>query len=111
MRLPSFFIKPSLSRCCYFYSVVWIHTNYRYNSDPSYQTAGAFAMGVVLMAAIELSQSLDPSILAQTLQNNFFPTIYGNVTFGPNRLGTSLYLMGQVSSSTSSSTSSVVLVV
>lgn len=56
-------------------------------------------MGVVLVAALEDSQSLQAASLARALQAGHFPTIYGNVSFDDSRKGAMDYLVRQVSCS------------
>jgi ABC-type branched-subunit amino acid transport system substrate-binding protein len=66
------------------------------NEYPSYHTAGAFAMGLVLVSAIEISQSLDSQVVARTLEGAHFATLYGNVSFDSSRKGDMDYLVRQV---------------
>lgn len=52
-----------------------------YGKVPPYQAASAFAAGLVVIKAIEKTQSLDPIVLIQEMVTSCFPTFYGNMTF------------------------------
>ena len=54
-----------------------------YNVHPSYQATAAFAAGVILYAAIEETQSLDPNVLAQSMRENYYETVFQNMSFDP----------------------------
>jgi hypothetical protein len=65
-----------------------------YGVEPTFYATGAFAGGLILMDAIERSQSLDPLVVADTIRRGSFPTVYGNVTFNEdNQYDTSLLIV------------------
>jgi hypothetical protein len=58
------------------------YTNYNYY--PTYHAVTAFSAGEILMAAIEKSQSLEPTKLAEILRTTSFPIILANASFDSN---------------------------
>jgi ABC-type branched-subunit amino acid transport system substrate-binding protein len=52
--------------------------------NASYQVASTFASAVILVAAIEQSQSMDHVVLRDVLRNSSFQTMYRNVSFNEN---------------------------
>ena len=54
-----------------------------YNEEPSYHAASSFAAAVCLVAAIESSQSMDTTVLKETLEKSFYNTFYANISFDP----------------------------
>jgi hypothetical protein len=55
-----------------------------YSSYPSYYAANTFSSGEILMDAIEISHSINPLVIADTVRKNAFETIFANVTFDTN---------------------------
>lgn len=55
-----------------------------YGESPTYLSAASFASGEVLIASIENSNSFDNLDIQNQILNNFFPTIYGNISFDQN---------------------------
>jgi hypothetical protein len=72
-----------------------------FGEPPSYVSAGAFAGGEILMAAIEAAQSLADDRIVQELKRMHFPTIYGNITFDKNNMAIFDFLVVQVQQSLS----------
>jgi hypothetical protein len=56
-----------------------------YGAYPTYQAASSFASGLVVMAAIEKTQSLDPLTVANAIETMSFQTLYRNITFVNNQ--------------------------
>ncbi len=53
----------------------------RYNSPPSYESAGGYACGLVLQRAIEQAGSIDTARVAQALNATDITTFYGKTKF------------------------------
>lgn len=53
----------------------------RYGQDPEFTATGGFASGVLLMDAIERTQSMEPSVISASFRATSTPTIYGEVNF------------------------------
>ncbi len=61
----------------------------RYNTPPSYESAGGYASGLVLQRAIEQAGGIDTAKVAQALNNTDITTFYGRTKFStaPNEHG------------------------
>lgn len=61
----------------------------RYNTPPSYESAGGYASGLILQRAIEQAGSIDTAKVAQALNNTDITTFYGRTKFStaPNEHG------------------------
>lgn len=61
----------------------------RYNSPPSYESAGGYACGLILQRAIEQAGGTDTAKVAQALNNTDITTFYGRTKFStaPNEHG------------------------
>ena len=55
-----------------------------YNAEPPYRAASAFAAIEILIAAVEMTQSLDPTIISDYLLSSNFRTFYGDISFDGN---------------------------
>jgi hypothetical protein len=65
-----------------------------YGSYPSYHSASAFSGGEVLMASIELAQSLDPIVIANTVRNTRFDTLYNSIKYNSkNQIDASMLIV------------------
>lgn len=53
----------------------------QFHQIPSYHAAGAFASGLILMDAVELANSLDPTSVSLALQLHTFNTLYRNISY------------------------------
>ncbi|CAN0451099.1 unnamed protein product, partial [Ectocarpus fasciculatus] len=68
----------------------------RYGEHPEFYSAGGFASGIVLMDAIQRSQSMDPAVIAQVLRESTTQTIYGEVSFNEDNMYAGDFLTVQV---------------
>ncbi len=61
----------------------------RYNTPPSYESAGGYASGLILQRAIEQAGGVDTAKVAQALNNTDITTFYGRTKFStaPNEHG------------------------
>jgi ABC-type branched-subunit amino acid transport system substrate-binding protein len=53
----------------------------KYNEDPSYHSAGGYAAGLILQAAIEKAGSIDTAKVARALNDMNMMTFYGDIKF------------------------------
>ena len=70
-----------------------------YNSfgeAPSYHAPSAFSNGLMLMAAIEKTQSLDPLTVANAIRSMNFQTLYRNMSFAENNQANIDFLVVQM---------------
>lgn len=61
----------------------------RYNTPPSYESAGGYACGLILQRAIEQAGGIDTAKVSQALNNTDITTFYGRTKFStaPNEHG------------------------
>jgi hypothetical protein len=53
----------------------------RFRMRPIYHAASSFASALILLTAVEATQSLDPTILLNEIKQNSYATFYGNCSF------------------------------
>ncbi len=57
----------------------------KYNEDPSYHSAGGYAAGLILQAAIEKAGSIDTDKVKKTLDDMNLMTFYGDIKFDTSK--------------------------
>ncbi len=67
-----------------------------FGEPPSYHAPCAFSNGIMLMAAIERTQSLDPLTIANAIRSMNFQTLYRNMSFEVNNQASMDFLVVQM---------------
>ena len=67
-----------------------------YGDYPEFYAAGGFASGIILMDAIEKTQSLDTDTITSYIRHGKISTIYGNVSFHEDNMYAGEFLIVQV---------------
>jgi branched-chain amino acid transport system substrate-binding protein len=68
----------------------------KYNEDPSYHSAGGYAAGLILQAAIEKAGSIDTAKVAKALNDMNLMTFYGDIKFDNSKENHGLQLGHQM---------------
>lgn len=54
---------------------------HRFGVNPTYHAASAFASSLILMTAVEQTQSFDSQVVLNEISHNYYATFYGNCSF------------------------------